>query len=105
MFGIFNILSDKKADIVQALNNKAYLVDVRTREEFAEGSAQGAVNIPVDEIPKKLSAFEGKQEIIVFCKSGGRSAQAKRFLTQKGFEKVTNGGTWKKVQELLNEKS
>ncbi len=82
-------------DIINA--NGSFLVDVRTPGEFEGGSAKGAVNIPLDRIMNELDQFEGKENIVVFCRSGNRSGQAKYILEQNGFKNVINGGTWQDV--------
>jgi phage shock protein E len=74
-----------------------FLVDVRTPGEFEEGSAHGAVNIPLDRVQVEADQFKGKEHIVVFCRSGNRSAQAKYVLEKMGFTNVTNGGTWEDV--------
>jgi rhodanese-related sulfurtransferase len=79
----------------------AYLVDVRTRDEFSEGSVKGAVNIPLDQIQQNTAKFKGKKNIVVFCRSGMRSSQAKSILERMGYTNVTNGGTWHNVQNQL----
>lgn len=75
-----------------------FFVDVRTPEEFASGSVPGAVNIPLDEIESRIAEFEGKKEIVVFCRSGNRSAQAITILQQHGITNTTNGGSWTDVK-------
>lgn len=75
------------------VNSGAFLVDVRSPGEFASGSAQGAVNIPLDTVANNLAKFKGKGNIVVFCRSGNRSGQARRILEQNGIKNVTNGGT------------
>ena len=80
----------------------AFLVDVRTPEEFAEGHVNASVNIPLDEVPNRLEEFNGKETIIVFCKSGGRSGVAKSILNQAGFGNVFNGGPWTDVKALID---
>jgi rhodanese-related sulfurtransferase len=42
-----------------------------------------------------------KENIVVFCRSGNRSGQAKSILEQNGFVNVTNGGTWQDVNTIL----
>lgn len=79
-------------DISELIKNGAYLVDVREPGEFAGGSAKGAVNIPLGFLATQLQKLEGKGNIIVFCRSGNRSAQAKLILEQNGFKNVVNGG-------------
>lgn len=88
-------------DLSQAIKDGAYLVDVRTPGEFATGSVKGAVNIPLDKVQAKLAQFKNRKQIIVFCRSGGRSAQATSILNQHGFTNVINGGTWEKVKRAL----
>ena len=51
---------------------------------------------------KELSKFKGKEQIIVFCRSGNRSGHAKMILEQNGFKNVINGGTWQEVDEANN---
>ena len=87
--------------LTEALNGGAYLVDVRTPAEFSAGSVKGAFNIPLDAISKHLGKFAGKKSIVVFCRSGNRSSQAKRILDQNGINNVMDGGTWQNVQQLL----
>jgi rhodanese-related sulfurtransferase len=76
---------------------ETFYVDVRTPAEFAQGSVKGAVNIPLDQIEKELAKFKGKKNIVVFCRSGNRSSNAKAILEQNGIINVTNGGSWEDV--------
>ncbi|MGZ9735983.1 rhodanese-like domain-containing protein [Flavobacterium sp. GNP002] len=104
MFGIFKNMFSKKdtTQMEKLLKEGAYLVDVRTPAEFAEGHVKGSTNIPLDQVPNQLDQFKGKEHIIVFCRSGNRSGQAKMSLEQNGFKNVTNGGTWMDVNEAIN---
>ena len=77
-------------------------MDVRSPVEFAGGSAKGAVNIPLDNITQQIKKFEGKKNILVFCRSGNRSGQAKSILEQKGIKNVVNGGTWEQVNAIVS---
>lgn len=87
--------------VKEAIANGAMIVDVRTPAEFAGGHAKGAVNIPLDRIPYELDAFKNKPGIIVYCRSGNRSGQAKAFLDQQGISNVLNGGTVDDVSALV----
>lgn len=80
-----------ETSIKNQVNNGAFVVDVRTPEEFAEGSFPGAVNIPLDEVEKRVDEFKGKKSVVVFCRSGKRSAQAIEILDKNGVKPVTNG--------------
>jgi phage shock protein E len=90
------------AELVEKLSQNPMLVDVRSPSEFASGSVPGAINIPVDQITANLSKFKGKENIIVFCRSGARSAMAKDALNRSGIADVTNGGTWNAVNSAMN---
>ena len=93
------------AELQNAVNNGAFLVDVRTPQEFASGNVQGSVNIPLNKIQSQLQAFKNKTNIVVFCRSGNRSNQAKSILTQNNFTNVINGGTWQNVNKIINNKN
>lgn len=69
-------------------------VDVRTVEEFAAGHLEGAIHIPVDEIGARWVELEPHRadSIIVYCRSGRRSAIALQVLEREGFEYLRNGG-------------
>ena len=89
------------ADLQSIIKEGAFLVDVRTPGEFAAGNVKGSVNIPLDTIPAQLAQFKNKTNIVVFCRSGSRSSQAKAFLDQNGFTNVINGGTWDYVNQFV----
>jgi|JI9StandDraft_1071089.scaffolds.fasta_scaffold206198_4 phage shock protein E len=105
MFGIFkNIFSNSDTTQIKDIISKgAFLVDVRTPAEFAEGHVNGSINIPLDQVQNQLAKFKGKENIVVFCRSGNRSSQAKSILEQNGFTNVTNGGTWQEVNQIINQ--
>lgn len=88
--------------VQQAIDNGAFLVDVRGEEEFASGSVKGAVNIPLDKIENNVAKFKNKKAVVVFCRSGNRSGMAKTILEKNGFTNVINGGTWNNVASLLS---
>lgn len=85
----------------QTTKNETFYVDVRTPAEFAQGSVKGAINIPLDQIGNQLAKFKGKKNIVVFCRSGNRSSQAKVILEQNGFTNIKNGGSWEDVNAKL----
>lgn len=104
MFGIFKsmfVLTDN-TQLKNVIQEGALLVDVRTFQEFSTGTVKGAINIPLDQVTNQLAKFKGKTNIVVFCKSGGRSSQAKNILNQNGFNNVINGGTWKTVDQVVS---
>jgi rhodanese-related sulfurtransferase len=88
-------------DLRQIIRSGAMLVDVRSPSEFRSGSVQGAVNIPLETLSENLSKFKGKDNIVVFCRSGNRSGHAKSVLESKGIAHVYNGGPWTQVHQLM----
>ncbi|MFV1998239.1 MAG: rhodanese-like domain-containing protein [Acidiferrobacterales bacterium] len=74
----------------------AQMVDVRTPQEFAQGAIPGSVNIPLQVINAAYQNLDKTKPVIVFCRSGARSAQAKSFLQQEGFDSVHNLGSIQK---------
>ena len=105
MFGLFKNLFGQQdnSQLKEVLADNAFLVDVRTPSEFASGSVKGAVNIPLDKVSGQLPKFKNKKHIVVFCRSGNRSGQAKSILEKNGFNNVVNGGTWNNVQKVITE--
>ena len=77
------------------------MLKLKPKKKFAEGSVKGAVNIPLDEVESRLNEFKGKPSVIVFCRTGNRSGQAKAILEYNGIKNVTNGINTKTVNEEL----
>jgi rhodanese-related sulfurtransferase len=77
------------------------LIDVRTSEEFSEGHIENAVNIDVtaNDFDAKVASLDKEKPVMVYCKSGGRSAKASARLKELGFKTITDleGGitNWK----------
>lgn len=102
MFGLFKMFAQSPASTLTKEDLKnAFLVDVRSPAEFAEGSVPGAVNIPLDQVAARLKEFRNKEKVVVFCRSGSRSARAKEILESHGIKNVINGGSWTQVNNVL----
>jgi len=72
---------------------EAKVVDVRTKEEFSEEHYPSAVNIPIDQLGRKLNELGEKgTTIVLYCATGARSAFAARVLKSAGFTDVVNAG-------------
>lgn len=70
----------------------ATLLDVRTSEEFCERHLPGAANIPVQELSVRLHELPaGERPVVVYCRSGGRSAMAAELLTRAGHQVLDIG--------------
>jgi rhodanese-related sulfurtransferase len=83
------------ADRIPAdLNNGLILLDVRTPQEWTDdGHIAGATLLPIDELPNRaLNELPTDAEIVVYCRSGNRSAQAADWLIQNGFTDVSDLG-------------
>ena len=71
----------------------ARLLDVRSPEEYARGHLPGALNIPVQELDRRVAEVGPPDgELVVYCRSGHRSSRAAEILRQHGFSKVHNLG-------------
>ena len=66
------------------------LVDVREPFELKLASVQGAIPIPMREIPQRLEELNPQSSIVVLCHVGGRSRQVAGFLLSAGFDDVFN---------------
>ncbi|CVK15717.1 MAG: rhodanese-like domain-containing protein [Apibacter sp.] len=80
------------------------LLDVREKYELInEGHVEGAVLIPMNEVPSKIEDIRKfSTPIIVFCRSGIRSEKIVNYLKNKGFKEIYNGGGFKEINKLLN---
>jgi len=66
------------------------LIDVREPFEWDIARIPGAILIPLGELPSRLSELDPADDLVIQCKSGGRSANAVQFLQAQGFSKVSN---------------
>ena len=66
------------------------LLDVREPQEFEICRIPGSVLIPLGDLPSRLSELEGRDDMIVHCKSGVRSGKAVRLLREAGYSKARN---------------
>lgn len=86
----------QQADVNQAVklmnNDESLVLDVREDNEVREGKIQGAKHIPFGQLDKRIAEIEKNKDkpILVYCRSGQRSAHACATLTKHGFAQVTN---------------
>ena len=71
---------------LEAKDQSLYLLDVRTPEEMAGGFINGATQIPVDQLPRRVEEIPKDKEILAYCASGVRSALATLYLRARGFK-------------------
>jgi sulfur-carrier protein adenylyltransferase/sulfurtransferase len=66
-----------------------FVLDVREPHEYQICNVGGHL-IPLGDLPTRIHELDSSREIVVHCKSGGRSAKAVDFLRQSGFKRVSN---------------
>jgi adenylyltransferase/sulfurtransferase len=66
------------------------LLDVREPDEIATASIDGAMLIPMGEIPARASELPTDMPILVLCHSGGRSGRVTGYLNANGFPNAVN---------------
>lgn len=92
----------KQVDGVQVVDISTYerqlkqpeiqLIDVRTPEEFSEGHIENAKNINImgNDFDTQVANLDKTKPVMVYCKSGGRSAKASARLKELGFTTITD---------------
>ena len=75
------------------------LIDVRTPKEYAVGTAEGAINIPLEEMGARWQELKGKENIVLFCRRGIRAGKAQDILKIHNITAV-NGKTVEHVKSL-----
>ena len=98
-------LAENDLATIQSNVSAPVIIDVRTPQEFATGSIEGAVNLPLKGLPDSLlnEGIALDEEVVVYCRSGRRSAQAKTLLKAAGFELVFDGGPMRQLKGVLND--
>ena len=66
------------------------LLDVREHDELAVAAVDGALHIPMREVPRRLGELDAAKPVVVMCHSGGRSRRVAEFLQGNGFSNVFN---------------
>ncbi|MBT0607543.1 rhodanese-like domain-containing protein [Aequorivita echinoideorum] len=93
--GLFDFLFGNKTAKIQEFKDRgAYIVDVRSENEYKNGAIPGSKNIPLPILSSKISEIKNwNKPIITCCASGVRSASAAGILKKNGIEAI-NGGGW-----------
>jgi phage shock protein E len=75
------------------IDNGALLIDVRTKEEFAAGHLEGALNISWEDTNALANAIgeDPGRPVVVYCRSGNRSGKAGKALAKQGYNHIFNG--------------
>lgn len=81
------------------------LLDVRTPGEYADGHAEGFVNLPVDNLRERLREVPAGKPVYVICQSGLRSYIACRILAQQGFKCYNLSGGWRLYETVVRDRT
>ena len=73
-------INDKDADLV--------VLDVRTAAEYQAGHVPGAINISHDQLAAKLASLPSDKQLVLYCRSGRRTALAEQTLRAAGFSRL-----------------
>lgn len=78
----------------ELMNEGAVLIDVRSASEYAEGHLDNSINLTVDTIGVNIEKMvsDKNTKIIVYCRSGNRSATAANTLINLGYKNVYDLG-------------
>ena len=80
------------------------LVDTRTPEEYAAGTMEGFVNIPVDELRERMEEIAPGKPVYLLCQSGLRSYIAARILGQVGYECYNFAGGYRLYESVARDR-
>jgi rhodanese-related sulfurtransferase len=76
--------------LADAQRPKPVLLDVREPWEFETARIEGAVLVPMRDVPARLAEIDAGKEVVAICHHGGRSMQVAMFLEKNGFSRVHN---------------
>lgn len=68
----------------------AFMIDVRTAEEYGKKTIPGAINIPVDELRQRMHEIPKNKNLYIFCEIGLRGYLSQRILRQHGYDNIYN---------------
>lgn len=77
---------------VEAIGEGTAVLDVREDYEWEAGHIQGALHIPVDQIPARLDELDPDEDLHVICRTGGRSHRVTEWLVANGYSAVNVRG-------------
>ena len=86
------------------IEKRAILIDIRSRNEYAQGHWEGAINYPEEEIEDYTKVLTRKRPIIVYCGHGGASMQLARTLGRSGYEVGTVVGGYEAMKKYRDPK-
>lgn len=85
-------MSDIENVSVDSVGVDAKVLDVREDYEWEAGHIDGAVHIPLEQVPDRLQELDPDEDLHVVCRSGGRSARVTAWLSANGYSAVNVDG-------------
>jgi rhodanese-related sulfurtransferase len=85
-------MSDFDTVTVSAIPEGATVLDVREDYEWVAGHAEGALHIPLDQLPGRLEELDPDEDLYVICRTGGRSFRAAQWLVGQGYSALNVAG-------------
>ncbi len=83
-------INSRELAIRLASEKPPVLLDVRTPQEMLQASIPQGKPLPLSVLPLRIEEVPSEQEVVFYCRTGARSAQACLYLTQRGYDKVYN---------------
>jgi len=89
------------------IDDGALLIDVRSRQEFESGHLDNAINIEHEKVDKIAETIgeDKEREVVVYCRSGRRSGEAKKALEEYGYKNVHNGMGYEGLKKVRDKTS
>lgn len=78
------------AELLTTEENSITVIDARVEKQYAQGHADGAVNIPHDRLRQALADLEPSKPVVIYCNKGTTGNAAQNILLNHGFKKVYN---------------
>ncbi|QCB95893.1 rhodanese-like domain-containing protein [Arthrobacter sp. PAMC25564] len=77
---------------VSEIPDGATILDVREDYEWVAGHAEGALHIPLDQLPSRIDELDPDEDLYVICRTGGRSFRAAQWLVGQGYSALNVAG-------------
>jgi rhodanese-related sulfurtransferase len=90
MFNIQEADAELVSEWLNAGDDAPLVIDVRTPAEMAQGMLPGARKVPMHLVPLRMEEWRNEKKIVVYCRTGARSAQVCAFLQQRGIDQAVN---------------
>ena len=85
-------MSDIETVKVSEIPDGAKILDVREDYEWVAGHAAGALHIPLDQLPARISDLDPDEDLYVICRTGGRSFRGAQWLVGQGYSALNVAG-------------